>query len=200
MAHMPSSSMTGTHKNDNDGTNEKEEWRSQQLFFQKPNSMMGYRVNQLVNACPPLDTNSVYCNIIQCDHFADTSVAVTQKDELVGFISGHIKPSQTTTLFIWQVAVSEKARGQNLGVRMMREILARPSCTKVNYLETTVTPENYASTAMFKKLCEELHAGELAINQSYTRDTHFNGEHETEKLFRIGPFLQPKSIETKKVD
>ena len=88
------------------------------LRFRAPKSTDGAQVHQLIENCPPLDTNSMYCNLVQCTHFADTSVAVTLDDEMVGFISGHLIPERPDTLFIWQVAVSKKARGQGLAGRM----------------------------------------------------------------------------------
>ena len=35
----------------------------------------GFRLHQLVAECPPLDPNSIYCNLLQCSHFAETGVA-----------------------------------------------------------------------------------------------------------------------------
>src|SRR5690606_17223851 len=65
-------------------------------------------LHQLVADCPPLDPNSLYCNLLHCSHFSGTSVAAVRRDEqgkerLVGFISGYIPPGQPDTLFVWQV-------------------------------------------------------------------------------------------------
>lgn len=53
----------------------------------------GYRLHQLVAECPPLDPNSIYCNLLQCSHFAETGVAAEKEGDLVGFISGYIPPN-----------------------------------------------------------------------------------------------------------
>lgn len=53
----------------------------------------GYRLHQLVAECPPLDPNSIYCNLLQCSHFAETGVAAEIDGDLVGFISGYIPPN-----------------------------------------------------------------------------------------------------------
>jgi len=152
-----------------------------------PTGKDGPAVFQLINHCPPLDTNSLYCNLLQCTHFADTSVVATLKDELVGFISGYLIPGQTNTLFIWQVAVANEARGQGLGTRMLKNILSRPQCDQVVCLETTITESNRASWALFEGLAEKLDA---RINTSvlFDRNQHFAGRHESEILVRIGPF------------
>ncbi|MBY4677381.1 diaminobutyrate acetyltransferase [Marinobacterium arenosum] len=152
-----------------------------------PVSADGAAVHRLVAACPPLDGNSMYCNLLQCSHMAETSVAALSGDQLVGFISGYRLPERPDTLFIWQVAVGEQARGQGLASRMLHDILQRPQCQGVSYLETTITEANGASWALFERLARSLGA-ELNRSVLFDRQTHFDGEHATEMLVRIGPF------------
>src|SRR5699024_12209126 len=81
------------------------------ITLRKPESKDCARVHKLISECQPLDENSTYCNLLQCTHFADTCVAAEDEEsDLVGFISGYIPPKQQNVLFIWQVAVHEKAR------------------------------------------------------------------------------------------
>ena len=87
------------------------------ITLRKPTKDDGYRLHQLVAECPPLDPNSIYCNLLQCSHFAETGVAAEKGGDLVGFISGYIPPQQPETVFVWQVAVHEKGRGQGLAKR-----------------------------------------------------------------------------------
>lgn len=152
-----------------------------------PNSSMGWQVNQLIQQCPPLDTNSTYCNILQCDHFSGTSVAAFLDQQMVGFISGYIQPEQPNTLFIWQVAVHEKARGQSLAKNMLLHILDRPQCQNVSYLETTITESNQASWALFESLARAKET-ETTRRAYYDSDSHFQQQSPTEWLMRIGPF------------
>ena len=83
--------------------------------------MDGFDVHNLIASCPPLDRNSMYCNLLQCQHFSNTSVIALDEysQEVLGFISAYIKPSDSDTLFVWQVAVSEKARGKGLAKQML---------------------------------------------------------------------------------
>ena len=158
------------------------------IELRSPHSTDGSRVHQLVAQCPPLDPNSMYCNLLQCSHFAATSVAAERDGELVGFVSGYLIPERADdTLFIWQVAVSEQARGQGLASRMVADILGRPQCAGVKYLETTITESNRASWAVFEKLAGKLSA-ELQSSVMFDRSEHFAGEHDSELLVRIGPF------------
>ena len=43
----------------------------------------GLAVNRLIASCPPLDTNSTYCNFLQCLHFAETSVLAEKDGKVV---------------------------------------------------------------------------------------------------------------------
>jgi L-2,4-diaminobutyric acid acetyltransferase len=157
------------------------------ITFQIPNAQLAWQVHQLIQQCPPLDTNSVYCNLLQCDHFADTCVAAMQNNKLVGFISAYIKPQQPDTLFVWQVAVHELGRGKGLASKMLVDILQRKHCHSVQFLETTITKNNQASWALFNRLTEKLHTSNR-VGEYYKKDEHFNGQHDTEHLLRIGPF------------
>jgi L-2,4-diaminobutyric acid acetyltransferase len=146
----------------------------------------GISVFRLVEQCPPLDQNSVYCNLLQCTHFAATSVAAVFQGELVGFISGYRIPDRADTLFVWQVAVGERARGQGLATQMLQHILEREDCADIAYIETTITESNRASWALFEKLAKKLDT-ELVSSLMFDQEKHFAGQHDSEMLVRIGP-------------
>jgi len=158
------------------------------IIFNKPSSIDGMAVHQLVASCPPLDTNSVYCNLLQTSHFDGTSIAASLEDgELVGFVSGYILPNKVDTLFVWQVAVSEKARGQGLAKKMLSQLLDRSICSGVRYIETSITKSNQGSWALFRSLAEQLGTS-LEESIMFDKQQHFQNKHDTEFLVRIGPF------------
>jgi len=146
----------------------------------------GVAVNQLVERCTPLDPNSLYCNLLQCSHFSNTSIAAFLKDELVGFISGYCVPEKPNTLFIWQVAVDESARGIGLAGKMITNLLERESCKSVDYIETTITEENQASWRLFEGVARRLKV-EIKRSIMFDKATHLNNEHASEVLVKIGP-------------
>ena len=158
------------------------------MTFRKPVSTDGQPLNQLVDRCPPLDSNSTYCNLLQCTHFADTSIAaVNSDDELVGFISGYIPPSRPNTLFVWQVAVDASCRGQGLALRMLMALIERCRNEKsISYIETTITPGNTASEALFTRAYQQLNAP-IEKTVLFSRKTHFADLHDDEMLWRGGP-------------
>lgn len=160
------------------------------ICLRPPVSTDGQSVNQLVTSIPELDDNSTYCNLLQCSHFAATSIIANHDDETVGFISGYQLPENPAVLFIWQVAVSPKARGQKLASRMIQQLLARPQNRAIRFLETTITADNEASWALFKSVARHYRC---EGNQSllFDHEQHFGGTHDSELLFRIGPLQSP---------
>ncbi len=158
----------------------------------------GSQAFKLISQCPPLDTNSMYCNLLQCSHFSSTSVIAVSDKDVVGFISAYIIPERPNTLFVWQVAVGTKARGQGLATRMLQHILDRPGCNIVNYLETTITESNKASWALFNGLSNNLDA-ELHSSVMFDRIQHLDDAHDTEMLVRIGPFTAIKEINNENI-
>ncbi len=152
-----------------------------------PSSIDGASVHALIEQCKPLDTNSLYCNLLQCSHFAQTCVLAESNGPVVGFTSGYLVPGRDDVLFVWQIAVHESARGQKLAMRMLQNLLSRPHLQHVRYVETTITPSNQASIGLFKKLAAELNT-EISQSVLFGRDSHFAGAHDDECLYRIGPF------------
>lgn len=170
---------------------------AQSISLRSPSLSDGMAVFRLVKNCPPLDQNSSYCNLLQCSHFASTSVAAFIGDELVGFISGYAIPDRPDTLFIWQVAVAEKARGLGLASRMLLHVLDRPHTTDIAYIETSITDTNSASWALFKRFSKTLSA-DLQSSEWMDKQAHFSDQHDSEALVRIGPFKLTSLIESKK--
>lgn len=156
------------------------------ISYRQPSAKDGAAVFRLIEQCPPLDNNSMYCNLLQCSHFASTSVAAEFQAELVGFISGYLVPDRPDSLFVWQVAVSKSVRGKGVATGMLKHILSRPQCLSVTHLETTVTATNHASWALFEGLAVKCQTT-LEKSVMFDHDEHFESEHDSEILVRIGP-------------
>ena len=154
-----------------------------QPVLRKPDAKDGPAIWELVKTCKPLDENSLYCNLIQAEHFRDTCVLAELEDRAVGWISGHIIPNEDA-FFVWQVAVSPQARGMGLGRRMLTHLMDRETCRGVQSLKTTITPDNQASWALFRSFAKK-RGGSLSQQPHFTRDTHFAGRHETEHMVTI---------------
>ncbi len=161
--------------------------RGEPLSIAAPQSEDGSDVHDLIAECPPLDTNSLYANLIQCSHFARTCALARAGEQAVGWVSGHILPAEPETFFLWQVAVHEQGRGQRLAHRMVADIFARPECAGVRQMKTTITRDNDASWGLFRSIARTLEA-DLLESEGFDEQRHFKGRHASEILVTIGPF------------
>ena len=155
-----------------------------------PESEDGASVNDLIAGCPPLDTNSLYMNLIQTTHFAETCAIAREDGDVIGWVSGHIPPEDPEAFFLWQVASNEKARGKKIPKRLIGHIFSRDACKDVKYLKTTITEDNDASWGLFKSIARWLDAP-LKSDPLFDKKRHFKGRHDTEILVTIGPFNLP---------
>ena len=162
--------------------------RNKKTFtFRRPEKSDGERVWRLIAECPPLDQNSLYCNLLQCTHFAETCVAAECDGELVGWVSGYCPPEEPDSVFVWQVAVHESARGAGLGRRMLETLINSDGAKKATKLKTTITKANDASWALFRSFAKSLDAA-ISDEEWLNRETEFGGRHDSEFMVTIGPF------------
>jgi len=156
------------------------------MVFRAPTLQDGMALYQLVENCPPLDLNSSYLYFLQASHFADSCMLAELNGEIVGFVSGYRRPDDMQNLFIWQVAVSEKARGQGLAKRLITKLISAQihSNTQLNALSCTISPSNKASQGLFKSLAKQ-----YGLNLDvcdFIKVEHFAGQdHEAEQEYTL---------------
>jgi L-2,4-diaminobutyric acid acetyltransferase len=159
------------------------------IQFRIPTATDGARVHELIARCPPLERNSLYCNVLQCTHFADTSLVAERDDRMVGFVAGYVRPDRPETMFVWQIAVAPECRGQGLAVSMLQQLAHRQAVRPVRYVEASITRTNRPSWRSFRALARSL--GTVAIVEPWlSRREHFSSRHESEYLIRIGPIIR----------
>lgn len=157
------------------------------VVLRQPRLEDGKAVHELIGRCPPLDLNSSYNYFLLCSHFAETCVVAEVDGQIQGFLSGYLIPGRPDTYFLWQVAIDSSLRGQGMASKLLNEALGRGVCNAVNYLETTVSPSNKASRRVFESFAEKANYG--WHEEVFLDESHFGAEsHESEVLFRIGPF------------
>ena len=156
-------------------------------MLRRPEAADAVCVWSLIKRCPPLDVNSSYAYLLLSHHFADTCVVAECGGAIVGFVSGYAPPSASQTLFVWQVAVDDRMRGQGLGHRMILDVLTRARRSPFTVLETTVSPSNTPSRRMFEKVAKSLNAA-LSESSLFRREHLGESDHEEEHLLTIGPF------------
>lgn len=155
------------------------------IDLRAPRISDGAALWRLTRATEVLDVNSSYHYLLWCRDFADTSVvATTQDGQLVGFVTGFLRPSDPTTLLIWQVGVDAAARGRGLASRMLDYLV---ETTGAEHLETTVTDDNAASKQLFASLAKR-HEADHEVTALFTPEM-YPDSHDTEYLHRIGPLV-----------
>ncbi len=156
------------------------------LSFRTPVADDGPGIHALIERSKPLDLNSRYCYLILCEHFSSTCVVVEQGDEVVGVITAYIPPDRQDTLFVWQVAVDLRLRGQGMAKKMLDHLLQRHHLKHIQYVEATVNPSNDASRSIFKRLAQTRQSPfEEAL--IFPAEMFGEGDHEQENLIRVGP-------------
>jgi len=160
--------------------------RSDDIQLREPTIDDGAAVHALIRACPPLEENSLYCNLLQCTHFSHTCIVAERDGGLVGFVTGYRRPDAPHAYFLWQVGVAEAGRGVGLGRRMIGTLLARLKPEGVNELHTSVTRSNRPSRALFHAVARD--EGAELTEHEFLMERHFGGrDHEAEYLLRIAP-------------
>lgn len=153
------------------------------ITIRKPIKDDAKNIYNLVKETNVLDVNSEYLYLLQTTHFKDYCCVAFLEDKLVGFVSGYLIPDQQETLFIWQVAVDDAARGQGLAGKMLEELLQRDSAKNVSKIHTTISPSNNASQRLFEKLSQK--HGVSFEKETMFEIKDFNNAHEDEVLYKI---------------
>lgn len=166
----------------------------QQILFRIPEKTDAQTIRRLIEDSPPLDLNSLYCYLLICTHFAATSIVAESPQGICGFISAYLRPDRRDTLFVWQVAVGKANQGEGIAKAMLLNLVGREYPAPVRYMETTVSPSNGPSRALFYSTAKFLNT--TLLESVLFSEADFGSQaHEDEILYRIGPFDMPKKEE-----
>jgi diaminobutyrate acetyltransferase len=154
--------------------------------FRAPRLEDGAALWRIARDSQVLDLNSSYTYLLWCRDFARTSIVATVDREVGGFVTGYIRPDQPDTVMVWQVAVDAEHRGHRLGRRMLDALADGLADRSVRRMETTITPDNEASIALFSSFAQGREA-ELQREPVFPAGLFPDG-HDAEVLFRIGPW------------
>lgn len=178
--------MSGKHReSDADGG----EAAVGRLSIDNPTKADGAALWRITRDSQKLDLNSSYAYLLWCLDFADTSVVARLDGEPVGFVIGYRKQAAPDTAVVWQVAVDEVARGRGLAGALLDHMYGALVDNGVRYLETTITPDNEASIALFTAFAKRWNA-DLTRSDLFAASDFPDG-HEREDLYRIGPLVTP---------
>nr|WP_081512710.1 diaminobutyrate acetyltransferase [Nocardia donostiensis] len=177
------------------------------VVLRQPRIADGTRIWEIAKDSQVLDVNSSYAYLLWCRDFAASSVVAEVDGKVVGFVTGYLRPESPSTLFVWQVAVDDDQRGRGLGVAMLDHLVGSlaasvdneeadnkevenetPLGSGVRELETTVSPDNTASVAMFASLARR--RGAQMTKSSLFEPDMFPDSHAAEDLYHIAPIAR----------
>ena len=158
---------------------------SSAVVIRSPRIEDGARIWRIAVDSQVLDANTSYSYLLWCRDFAASSVVAEIDSEVAGFVTGYLRPDAPATLFVWQVAVDHAFRGRGVGVKMLDKLVEKVAGQNVSILETTVSPDNEASIAMFSSLARR--RGAEMIRETLFEPKDFPDGHESEDLYRITP-------------
>lgn len=143
---------------------------------------------RLVESSKTLDHNSFYCYFLLSHFFSSTCAIADVQGDVVGFATGFLMPEHPNTYFVWQVRVVEKMRGLGLA-RSLLEFILDNQKDRIEYVEATIYPNNFASKNLFNSIAKS-HNAQVVEYDNFLPVSVFPKEadiHEQENLFRIGP-------------
>jgi L-2,4-diaminobutyric acid acetyltransferase len=159
-----------------------------QFQLDQPSVADGASIWRIARDSKVLDLNSSYSYLLWCRDFAATSaVARDEAGEVAGFVTGYIRPERPGTLVVWQIAVDGAHRGHGLAGQLLDGLTAKVAAARqVTTVETTITPDNAASQALFLSFARRHGAG---VERQVLFDAGLfpDDGHLPEELYRIGP-------------
>jgi L-2,4-diaminobutyric acid acetyltransferase len=162
-------------------------------LIESPTKADGATLWRIARDSRTLDLNSPYAYLLWCHDFSDSTVVAKVDGEAVGFVSAYRKPAAPQTVVVWQVAVDASQRGKGLAGALLDDLFTKLVEGGVEYLETTITPDNEASIRLFSSFAKRwntnLESAELFSASDFPRDD--DGAHQPEDIYRIGP-LKPR--------
>ncbi|WP_247747053.1 diaminobutyrate acetyltransferase [Alkalihalobacillus sp. BA299] len=157
------------------------------MTLRKPHIEDGANIWRLIRDTQVLDLNSPYFYLILCKYFEDTCVVAEEDHQIVGFVSAFCHPKSPEKMFVWQVAVDDSQRGKGVASALLHELVKRKECSSVQFIETTISPSNKASQALFSKLAKNL-GTKIEKTDQIPPEIFPSNNHETEQTYLIGPF------------
>ncbi|NOY70434.1 MAG: diaminobutyrate acetyltransferase [Deltaproteobacteria bacterium] len=156
------------------------------VVFRTPKIPDGKYFWEIAKTSKVLDVNSLYHYLIICRHFGKTCIAAEKQGHVIGFVTAYIPPGSPDSLFVWQVAVDEKERGQGVGLKMLTNAFNNLKELNIKNMDTTITPSNQASINLFTAVARELNLPFEFEKEFFSATTFGQNNHEPEILFHIG--------------
>jgi L-2,4-diaminobutyric acid acetyltransferase len=109
-------------------------------------------VQGLIRACPPLQLHTPYTYWVILDKYGSHCAGIFDGENAVGLVLAIPVPEQR--LFVWQIGVLPRLRGDGLSGRLLRHIWRAATREGMTSLETTIAEDNPASRSAFEAFAQ----------------------------------------------
>ncbi len=97
---------------------------------------------------------NVYVYWILQNYYSSTCKVVESEDKIIGYISG-IPSLDKETIFIWQLCVDIKHRGDGIGTMMIDSLVSEAKRLGYCNIQLSISDTNIASQTLFKSYAEK---------------------------------------------
>ncbi|MGV9478106.1 diaminobutyrate acetyltransferase [Gordonia aichiensis] len=155
------------------------------IEYRMPTVSDGTRLWEIASDSQVLDVNSSYAYVLWCHDYADTSIVAEVDGRAVGFVTGYRRPSDPSTIMVWQVAVDDDFRGHGIAAKMLHHLFDRVRRSSVVAMHTTISPDNVASQRLFASVARD--RGLDFVRRDLFAVDDFPDAHEPEDLYMLEP-------------
>ena len=158
------------------------------LTFRSAKHGDGAALWDVIRNAGTLEVNSAYFYLLFASDFGDTCLVAEQEGEIVGAVIGYRPPRDPQAAFVWQIGIAPHLRGQGLGRKLLEQWIELPANSDARWLTATISDDNRASQGLFRGFARRIGA-ECQDFDHFTEEL-FPGEHDAERMFRIGPLAR----------
>lgn len=98
-------------------------------------------------------------------YFPSTCLVAEKNGQIIGYI-GALLSMEKQKIFVWQIAVKSNERGQQIGRRLLENIVTAAKKMGIDELEIAIDDENIICRCMVKKLVQDLE-GTITEKEKY---------------------------------
>jgi phosphoribosylamine--glycine ligase len=122
------------------------------IAVRSPNETEFMRIHRFVKSCDRMEKYPEHLYRIVLRYHGDVCFVAESKGRIVGFVMGMRSEREPEKIFIWEIGVNRKMRGQGVATRLLNAMESKALDMGCRRMEATIDPANRASYSLFEKL------------------------------------------------
>ena len=111
-------------------------------------------IRSFVAGSPPLDLHTPYTYWVLLHWFSDYCFVAEEEEEFAGFLTA--LPVPDSSLFIWQIGVAHRFRGQGVGTRLLEAAVGKAREKGAGRICFSIEAGNAGSLGLFRRFAGSL--------------------------------------------